>query len=95
MKKKELQALEANGWKIGTIQELLDLPDEDVLFIEMKVALAKAVKEKRKKQSVSQTQLAGPDGLEPTASREAREGRRDYRPARAGAAGAGAGGSLP
>ncbi len=58
MKKKELEALEADGWKIGTVQELLDLPDEDVAFIEMKVALAKAVKEWRNEAAVSQTQLA-------------------------------------
>ncbi len=58
MKKKELEALEADGWQIGTVQELLDLSDSEMAFIEMKVALAKAVKEKRAKGRVSQTQLA-------------------------------------
>ena len=58
MRKKELEALEADGWRIGTVQALLDLPPEDALFIEMKVVLAKAVKEKRAKGRVSQTQLA-------------------------------------
>jgi hypothetical protein len=56
--KKESAALEAEGWKVGTVDELLDLSDEDMLFIEMKIALAKALQEKRKRKRLTQTQLA-------------------------------------
>lgn len=58
MRRRKLEALKADGWKIGTVQDFWDLSDEDIAFIEMKVALAKAVKETRAKARVSQTQLA-------------------------------------
>ena len=58
MDRRKLKALKADGWKIGTVQELLDLSDEEMAFIEMKVALAKAMKETRAKRKLSQTQLA-------------------------------------
>ena len=58
MNKRQLKALKAAGWKIGTVQELLDLSDEQVEFIEMKIALAQALKKKREKLRCSQTQLA-------------------------------------
>ena len=58
MNKRKAKALEADGWKIGTVQELLDLSDEDVAYVEVKVTLAMALKERRRKAKLSQTQLA-------------------------------------
>jgi len=37
MNKRQLKALEAAGWKSGTIQELLDLSDEDMEIIEIRL----------------------------------------------------------
>jgi transcriptional regulator with XRE-family HTH domain len=57
MDAKKRKALEAKGWKVGTVQELLDLTQEDVNFIEMKLALARDVKDRRARKKLSQTQL--------------------------------------
>lgn len=56
--RKEAAALEAEGWKVGTVQELLELSDADMVYIEIKLALAKALQEKRRKKKLTQTQLA-------------------------------------
>ena len=39
MKLEKQKKLEAQGWRIGTVQEFLGLTDEEVAFIELKLAL--------------------------------------------------------
>ena len=51
--------LEAAGWKVGTVQELLNLTDEEVEYIDFKIALSKGLKDIRKKQKLTQIQTAG------------------------------------
>ena len=50
--------LEAKGWKTGSVQELLGLSDEDMAVIELKLQLSKAVVERRRKEELSQAELA-------------------------------------
>ena len=58
MKKSKKEKLEKAGWKIGSVQEFLKLSNEEVAFIEMKLALAKYLKDKRIKKKLTQDQLA-------------------------------------
>ncbi len=50
--------LEAAGWKVGTVQEFLNLNDADMEYIETKLALTKAVKLQRKRKNLTQVALA-------------------------------------
>ncbi len=58
MDAKKRPALEAEGWRFGTVQDLLHLSDEDAVLIEVKVNLATAIKRLREKTGVTQTELA-------------------------------------
>jgi len=59
MEKERRKALEADGWKTSdTPQELLGLTDEDMVLVEMKVALSEAVKALRTRKKVTQSKLA-------------------------------------
>lgn len=58
MKKSKKEKLERAGWKIGSVQEFLDLSNEEIAFIEMKVALANYLKDRRIKKNLTQDQLA-------------------------------------
>jgi predicted XRE-type DNA-binding protein len=58
MDKARRAKLEAAGWTVGTPQEFLNLTDEDAAFIEIKVALAAALKERRLGQKLSQVEAA-------------------------------------
>ena len=58
MNKQRREKLEAAGFKVGTVQDFLNLTDEDVAYIEMRVALAKALKDLRRNLKVSQTTFA-------------------------------------
>lgn len=58
MDKTKLAKLEAAGWKEVTVQEFLGLSNAESDFIEIKVRLAKALREKRAAQSLTQTAAA-------------------------------------
>lgn len=58
MKKSKKARLEKAGWKVGSVQDFLELTDEEVAFIDMKLALAKYLKGKRKRKKLTQDQLA-------------------------------------
>ena len=58
MKKSKRERLEKAGWKIGSAQDFLELSDEEASFIEMKLALAKYLKERRKRKKLTQNELA-------------------------------------
>ena len=49
---------EAKGWKFGDVQDFLELSDEEMAFIEMKLALGRSLKERRKRKGLSQVALA-------------------------------------
>lgn len=50
--------LEAKGWKFGDVQEFLELSNEEMAFIEMKLALGRSLKERRQRKRLSQAALA-------------------------------------
>ena len=58
MNKAKRKRLEAAGWVVGDIKQLLDLTDEDVSFIEVRLALASRVKVVRAKRRWTQVKLA-------------------------------------
>lgn len=58
MKKAKRAQLEAAGWKFGTVRELLGLSDEEMAFIELKLALARSLRNRRERKGLTQIQLA-------------------------------------
>jgi predicted XRE-type DNA-binding protein len=49
--------LEEKGWKVGTVADFLELTPEETALIEIKLALARNLKERRQK-SMTQIELA-------------------------------------
>lgn len=58
MDKQKRQRLEAAGWIVEDTSDFLDLTPAESQLVELKVKLALLLKEKRKKQDLSQTELA-------------------------------------
>ena len=58
MNKAKKQWLEKRGWKIGTVAEFLALSPEEQEYIELKLALARRVKERRQKNLLTQHEVA-------------------------------------
>lgn len=54
--KKEL--LESKGWKIRTVSDFLELTPEEIIFVEIKLALSKSLKSQRQKMMMTQSELA-------------------------------------
>ena len=52
------KSLEASGWKVGSAAELLDLSDEEVAYIELKLKLAKRLKAARIRHRLTQKEFA-------------------------------------
>jgi predicted transcriptional regulator len=50
--------LEANGWKVGSTADFLNLSAEEVAYIELKLALSKALQKLRKSKKLTQVDLA-------------------------------------
>ena len=57
MKARKRQRLEKAGWKLGSAKEFLGLTDEEEAVIDLKLALARAVREERSKRKLTQNQL--------------------------------------
>ncbi len=47
MDKAKRAKLEAAGWKIGSVQDFLELTDEEAEIIEIRLSLAAALKQRR------------------------------------------------
>jgi predicted XRE-type DNA-binding protein len=58
MHKQKRKALEADGWKVGTAQEFLQLSEDEAALIDLKLALGRALKERRTRQRLSQAEVA-------------------------------------
>ena len=58
MDRTKRKMLEAKGWKFGDTQEFLELSDEEMAFVGMKLALSRSLKERRKRKRLSQAELA-------------------------------------
>ena len=58
MKAAKRKKLEAKGWKVGSVEDFLDLSAEEVAYIELKHALSNSLKERRAKEKLSQVEVA-------------------------------------
>jgi DNA-binding XRE family transcriptional regulator len=58
MRKRKRIKLEAAGWTVGSVKEFLGLSEADAVLNEMKLALSRSLRERRKKYGRSQVQLA-------------------------------------
>ena len=58
MNRDKRQRLTAAGWKVGSMQNFLELPREEALFIDIRARLAVALAALRAKRKLTQTQLA-------------------------------------
>jgi len=58
MKATKRKKLESKGWKVGSVEDFLDLSTEEVAYIEMKLALSSSLKEHRAKEKLSQVEVA-------------------------------------
>jgi ribosome-binding protein aMBF1 (putative translation factor) len=58
MKRTKKARLEKAGWKVGTTQEFLDLSDEELAMIEVRLRFATALKDERQRQGLTQVELA-------------------------------------
>ncbi|MGA9533160.1 MAG: helix-turn-helix transcriptional regulator [Anaerolineales bacterium] len=62
MEKSKREKLEAQGWKIGNAQDFLGLSDEELAYIEVKIALSQQVRQRRQGQAMTQEQVAEQTG---------------------------------
>jgi predicted XRE-type DNA-binding protein len=58
MNKKKRKLLESQGWKVAGAREFLELTDEELEYIEIKIALSQFVKEQRKRRRLTQERAA-------------------------------------
>ena len=62
MKKEKRGRLEGAGWKVSDATNFLELTKEEAAFVDLKVALAGSLKERRQSKRWTQTQLANAIG---------------------------------
>lgn len=58
MHKAKQKRVEKMGWKLGTVDEFLDLTPEESAYVELKIALSKSLQERRRHKRLTQEQLA-------------------------------------
>ena len=58
MDKRKKKGLESKGYKVGSVEEFLGLSAEESEYIDLKLALSKALAKHRKKNNLTQAQLA-------------------------------------
>ena len=70
MKEQKRKRLQAAGWKVGTVKEFLGLTRAEEKLIDIKLALAESVRQRRERAHLSQATLA--QRLESSQSRVAK-----------------------
>ena len=58
MDKKKREKLEAAGWRIGDAADFLGLTEEEQRLVELRLAVSRAVRERRQKLNMTQSQVA-------------------------------------
>jgi hypothetical protein len=58
MNRDKQKRLERAGWRVGDAGDFLELSEDERRFVEMKVALAAGLRERRERQGLTQTALA-------------------------------------
>ena len=57
MRTAKRKKLEADGWKVGSASDFLELTEAEETLVTMKLALARNLKERRRKRRLTQSQL--------------------------------------
>jgi DNA-binding XRE family transcriptional regulator len=58
MRRTKKDRLEKRGWRVGTVEEFLDLSPEEVTYIELKLHLSENLRQRRKRKKLTQQDLA-------------------------------------
>jgi len=58
MDRAKKKRLENSGWKIGDARDFLELSEEEAAYIDLKLAFSKSLRERRKRNKLTQAQLA-------------------------------------
>jgi predicted XRE-type DNA-binding protein len=58
MRKAKKDRLEKKGWRVGTVEEFLDLSPEEAAYIELKLRLSENVRLRRSRKKLSQKAFA-------------------------------------
>jgi len=58
MNKKRIKELEQKGWKVGGIDDFLELSEEELAYIELKIILSEMIKDLREQQGITQVKAA-------------------------------------
>ena len=58
MKAEKRKRLESAGWRVGDVRDFLALSDDEAQFVEIKLALARRLRELREKRNWTQADLA-------------------------------------
>lgn len=58
MNKSKKTKLMNRGWKVGSVEEFLDLSEEEAAYIEMKLALSEKLRKRRIRKKITQAEFA-------------------------------------
>ena len=58
MDEHRIRELEQKGWKVGGVEDFLDLSEEELAYIELKVQLSEMVRDLREQKGLSQVHAA-------------------------------------
>jgi len=58
MRKQKIRRLESKGWRVGSVDEFLDLSPEESAYIEVKLRLSDNLRRRRVEQKLTQKELA-------------------------------------
>ena len=58
MRRSKRQRLERKGWRVGTVREFLGLSADEAAYVELRLRLADSLKNRRRKQSLTQMAFA-------------------------------------
>jgi ribosome-binding protein aMBF1 (putative translation factor) len=70
MRKAKQKALEAHGWRVGSVEDFLELTEEEAAVVELRLRLSDALRARRTKLRLSQEAVA--DRLRSSQSRIAK-----------------------
>jgi len=58
MRPSKKQKLERKGWRVGTVRDFLGLSEDEAAYVELRLRLADSLKNRRRKQNLTQTAFA-------------------------------------
>ena len=73
MNKSQRAIREAKGWRFGTVEEFLDLPSGDAVYVEVKLALSQQVRVYLQSKPLTQDQMVRLLGSSQSSRGEAEE----------------------